>query len=409
MMTSNNPGKLGIYGFRNRADYSYEGLSFATSRAVKEDTMWDILSRQGKRVILLGVPQTYPPKPVNGYLVTSFMAPDTESRYTYPPDFKEEISRVVGNYMLDVDNFRTDAKDRLLEQIYEMTEKRFKLARYLVKEKPWEFFMMVEMGIDRIHHGFWTYTDPEHVKYEPGSKYENSIRDYYRYIDEQVGSVLSLLDDQTVVFVVSDHGAKAMRGGICINEWLMQEGYLHILEKPPGVVPLSKATIDWARTMAWADGGYCARVFLNIKGREPQGIIEADKVEAVRNELIEKLKGLEDDKGSNIGTRVFKPEEIYTTVNNIPPDLIVYLGNLDWRSVGSIGLESVHTFENDTGPDDANHDQHGIFIYWDPSGVPPSLKGTCKDHRLVDIAPTVLNLMGIPVPPDMEGRTIELL
>jgi predicted AlkP superfamily phosphohydrolase/phosphomutase len=337
------------------------------------------------------------------------MAPDTESRYTYPPDFKEEISRVVGNYMLDVDNFRTDAKDRLLEQIYEMTEKRFKLARYLVKEKPWEFFMMVEMGIDRIHHGFWTYTDPEHVKYEPGSKYENSIRDYYRYIDEQVGSVLSLLDDQTVVFVVSDHGAKAMRGGICINEWLMQEGYLHILEKPPGVVPLSKATIDWARTMAWADGGYCARVFLNIKGREPQGIIEADKVEAVRNELIEKLKGLEDDKGSNIGTRVFKPEEIYTTVNNIPPDLIVYLGNLDWRSVGSIGLESVHTFENDTGPDDANHDQHGIFIYWDPSGVPPSLKGTCKDHRLVDIAPTVLNLMGIPVPPDMEGRTIELL
>jgi predicted AlkP superfamily phosphohydrolase/phosphomutase len=409
MMTSKNPGKLGIYGFRNRADYSYEGLSFATSRAVKEDTMWDILSRQGKRVILLGVPQTYPPKPVNGYLVTSFMAPDTESRYTYPPDFKEEISRVVGNYMLDVDNFRTDAKDRLLEQIYEMTEKRFKLARYLVKEKPWEFFMMVEMGIDRIHHGFWTYTDPEHVKYEPGSKYENSIRDYYRYIDEQVGSVLSLLDDQTVVFVVSDHGAKAMRGGICINEWLMQEGYLHILEKPPGVVPLSKATIDWARTMAWADGGYCARVFLNIKGREPQGIIEADKVEAVRNELIEKLKGLEDDKGSNIGTRVFKPEEIYTTVNNIPPDLIVYLGNLDWRSVGSIGLESVHTFENDTGPDDANHDQHGIFIYWDPSGVPPSLKGTCKDHRLVDIAPTVLNLMGIPVPPDMEGRTIELL
>jgi predicted AlkP superfamily phosphohydrolase/phosphomutase len=407
MMTSKNPGKLGCYGFRNRSDYSYNGLSFATAKAVKEDTLWDILARYGKKVVLLGIPQTYPPRPVNGVMVSCFLTPDTSSQYTYPPDLKQEIKALVGEYLLDVDHFRTEDKQRLLDQIYEMTEKRFKLFAAFLERKPWDFAMMVEMGIDRIHHGFWKFMDPEHPKYDPGNPLENAIKDYYRFVDSKIGEILSRIDPATAVLVVSDHGAQTMRGGICINEWLIREGYLRITGKPPGVIPLHKATIDWQQTKAWGEGGYYSRIFLNVEGREPQGIIPRKDYAAVRDELKEKLEALGDEQGNPIGTRVLKPEEVYPETNGVPPDLIAYLGNLNWRSVGSIGLNTIHTFENDTGPDDANHAEKGIFILSDPGNGADKACTFRSGLSLYDVAPTVLSILGIPIPPDMEGKVIQ--
>jgi len=404
MVTSKNPGRLGLYGIRNRLDYSYDKMIFANSLLVKEDTLWDILSRHEKKVALLGVPQTYPPKSVNGHMITCFLTPDTNSNYTYPESLKGEIRSWVGEYLLDVDNFRTEEKDKLLEQIYEMTEKQFKVALHLLREKEWDFFMMVEMGVDRIHHGFWKFHDPKHIKYEPGSKYENAIRDYYLYVDRNVGELLSHIDSETTVLVVSDHGAKAMVGGVCVNEWLMQKGYLHLKEKPAGVIPFGKAKVDWKRTMAWGEGGYYSRIFLNVKGREPEGVIDPSDYERIREDLRKALEAITDDQGINIGTKVYKPEEIYSEVRRIPPDMIVYFGNLSWRSVGSVGLGSILTFENDTGPDDANHDTHGIFIM---GGGSVMARGLREGLNLLDVAPTVLNLMGVDIPGDMEGKVIE--
>jgi ATP sulfurylase len=404
MLTSKDPGQLGFYGFRNRADYSYENMTIATSLAVKAPRVWDILGRAGKQVIVVGVPQTYPPRPVNGCLVTSFLTPPG-AKYTYPTDLAAEIESLVGEYLVDVPNFRTDDKDHLLEQIYEMTEKRFTVIKHLMRTRPWDFFMFVEMGVDRIHHGFWKYHDPSHPKYEPGNPYENAIKDYYRYIDREIGELLDALDDDTVVLVISDHGAKAMDGGICFNEWLIQEGYLVLKEKPAGLVPLEKCEVDWARTKAWGAGGYYGRLFLNVKGREPQGVIPPEDYEKVRDELIEKITALTDHRGQVIpGTQVIKPEEVYREVNNIPPDLIIYFGDLRWRSVGSLGLNTIHTFENDTGPDDANHAQMGIYVFYDPR---QNLGGrVLQGLHLEDVAPTILDLMGLPVPREMEGKVI---
>ncbi len=403
MVTSKNPGRLGLYGMRNRKDHSYDGMIFANSLLVKEDTLWDILSRKRRKVALIGVPQTYPPKPVNGNMIACFLTPDIKSDYTYPKSLKEEIRSWVGEYIIDVDGFRTEEKGRLLEQIYEMTEKRFKVAHHLVTEKEWDFFMMVEMGTDRIHHGFWKFHDPMHIKYEPGSKYEHAIRDYYLFLDRKVGELLSHVDSGTTVLVVSDHGAKAMTGGVCVNEWLMEKGYLHLHEKPAGVVPFGKAKVDWKRTMAWGEGGYYSRIFLNVKGREPEGVIELSDYEQVREELRKGLEAITDEQGVNIGTKVYKPEEVYPESRRIPPDLIVYFGSLSWRSVGSIGLGSILTFENDTGPDDANHDTHGIFIM---KGQGVESRGRREGLNLLDVAPTVLHQMGIEVPADMEGKVI---
>ncbi len=403
MMSSKDPGQLGFYGFRNRKDHSYENLSFADSNSVRHDRVWDILSREGKKVILIGVPQTYPPAPVNGVMVTCFLTPSIEKQFTYPAELRYEVERVVGRYILDVEDFRTEEKDRILAQIYEMTNKRFDLAAHFLKTREWDFFMMVEMGVDRIHHGFWKYHDPEHPQYVAGNRYEKAIFDYYCHVDTRIGQLLEQFDEETAIFVVSDHGAKRMVGGICVNEWLMQEGYLTLAKEVTSVTPIGKVEIDWSKTIAWGEGGYYSRIFMNVHGRESQGIVDQGEYERVRDELIGKFESIADPQGNNIGTRVFKPENIYRECNGVPPDLIVYFGDLDWRSVGSVGLGSIHTFSNDTGPDDANHAQHGICIL--KADDLPGGKDLQGLH-LMDISPTVLDWLGFDVPQSMEGRVI---
>ncbi|RMD92689.1 MAG: phosphodiesterase [Calditrichaeota bacterium] len=404
MMSGKDPGQLGIYEFRNRSDYSYEGMSIATSRAVQEERIWDILSDRGKIVTLVGVPQTYPVKPVNGQLVSCFLTPSTLSQYTYPNELKDEIENLVGEYLLDVPNFRSEDKEALLRKIYEMTEKRFRVIRYLMSNKPWDFFMFVEMGTDRIHHAFWKYFDSDHKKYQPGNPFENAIHDYYKYIDSEIGRLMEELDDQTGICLLSDHGAKKLDGGICINEWLIANGYLTLKEKPEGVQPLEKVEIDWSRTLAWGAGGYYGRIFLNVKGREPAGIIEPQDYEATRDELIEKIKTLQDEQGQPLNSRIFKPENVYKNVKNIPPDLIVYFGDLNWRSVASVGLNRIHTLDDELGPDGANHSEHGVFVFYDPRnpGGGQKLQGV----DILDIAPTLLHIMKEKIPQDMEGKVI---
>ncbi|MDX9828757.1 MAG: alkaline phosphatase family protein [Anaerolineae bacterium] len=403
MLSSKDPGQLGFYGFRNRADHSYERMTIATARAIKVPRAWNLISAAGKKVVVAGVPQTYPVEPVNGALISSFLTPSTQSQYTHPPELKAEIEGLLdGEYMFDVGQFRTENKDDLLAQIYRMAERQHTVVKHLMTSRPWDFFMHVDMGVDRMHHGFWKFFDATHPKHEPGNPYENAIRDYYVHLDAQIGERLALLDEETAVLVVSDHGAKPMVGGICFNEWLKQEGYLVLEHQPAGIVPLEKCEVDWSRTRAWGSGGYYARLFLNVKGREPEGIIEPEDYERVRDELAERIAAITDPEGKPIGSVAYKPEDIYAEVNNIAPDLIVYFGNLSWRSLGSLGTGQVHTFENDTGPDDANHAQEGLYIYYNPQR--PG-EGSGPRRHLMDVAPTLLDLVGVDVPKDMRGSS----
>ena len=195
--------------------------------------------------------------------------------------------------------------------------------------------------------------------------------------------------------VVSDHGAKRMDGGICLNEWLWQEGYLVFKEAPKTgqITRFDDLGVDWSRTTAWGDGGYYGRVFINVRGREPEGQVLLSDYEAFRSELADRLARIPGPDGKPIGTRVFKPQEIYAEVRGVPPDLMVYFGDLLWRSVGSLGHGSTYTFENDTGPDDCNHAQNGLMIAYDPRGVEASELARCSD--LQSVAGTVLDIYGI--------------
>ena len=392
MMSGKDPGQLGIYGFRNRKDHSYDGMTIANSTAVREPRVWDTLSKAGKKVIVMSVPGTYPPSAVNGSMVSCFLTPNAQSPYTYPPELKADLESRFGPYMMDVPNFRSENKDEILQNIYKMTEQHFAMAGHMVTSQPWDFFMMVEMGTDRIHHAFWKFHDKNHRKFEPGNRFESAIRDYYHFLDKKIGELLTVLGDDTTLFVVSDHGAKSMDGGICINEWLMQEGFLFLSQPLSGPTPIAKAPVDWKRTIAWGEGGYYSRIFLNVKGREPNGVIDPSEYESVRDRLKAKIEAMPDDRGKPLGNKVFKPQEVYRSVRNVAPDLIVYFGDLGWRSVGILGTGAVHTFENDTGPDDANHAQFGIIMVREAGGRRGAqVEGT----KLLDVSSMILERFGI--------------
>ncbi|MBI2995841.1 MAG: alkaline phosphatase family protein [Candidatus Melainabacteria bacterium] len=405
MLTSKDPGQLGVYGFRNRKDYSYDGQYFSNGADILEPAVWDILGKINKKSILVGVPQTYPPRPINGHMVTCFLTPSIKSQYTYPNELRYEIEENIGEYIPDVKQFRTEDRDFILKQIYEATKTRFKTFRHLLKTKEWDFAMIVEMGTDRIHHSFWKFLDPLHPKYEIGNKYENVIPEYYKYLDNELAETLKLVDlNETAIMVVSDHGAKAMIGGICINEWLIKEGLLTLKEYPKTFTPIEKLEIDWSKTKVWGSGGYYARIFINVQGREPNGQIPQSEYKELRAKLKEKIENIKDERGRKLATVAYIPEEIYKTTNRIPPDLIVIFDDLRWRSVGSVGINSIYTYENDTGPDEANHAQEGLYLLFDPKNISSGRRD--DKHHLMDIAPTVLDLLGVKIPSDMLGKSI---
>jgi predicted AlkP superfamily phosphohydrolase/phosphomutase len=404
LSTSQDPGSLGIYGFRNRRDHSYEKLSITNADSVEQPAIWDYLAREGKRSIVIGVPPGYPPRRVFGISVGCFLTPNTvDKEFTHPAMLKTKINDLVGEYPVDVKGFRTDDKVWLREQIFEMSRKQWKVVHWLMREQEWDYFHFVDIGLDRVHHGFWNFFDKRHVQYQPGNPYEKVIPDYYLWLDEQIGKALAFLPGDAILLVVSDHGAQRLDGGFAVNEWLIHEGLLVVDEIPAMLTPFAKLKVNWAKTKVWSEGGYYARVFFNMQGREPEGIIPAVEYAGFQDEMKARFLALRDDKGQPLNSLVFKPTEIYRHVRNVAPDLIVHFGGLYWRSIGSVGHGRFHVQENDTGPDACNHAQFGAFILAAPNSP---LHGELQGARLLDIAPTLMQLGGYKIPKLMQGRSL---
>jgi len=407
--TGRDPGELGLYGFRNRLSHDYQEMTIVDSSHVEAPRVWDYLGEAGHTSILIGVPQTYPPRPHRGLTVCGPFAPDDCAKLTFPEELARESPLLsTGNYLSDVKDFRSLDKTQLLEDLHTMVDRRFRLARELVIGKPWNFFMMVEMAPDRLHHAFWRYANRDHRLYEPGNSFENVIEEFYSYLDSCIGSLLALLSDDTTVIVVSDHGALSMVGAVAINEWLIRNNYLVLRETPDNERPLTPEIVDWSRTVAWSEGGYYARIFLNVKGREPQGTVEPDRFETVRDELAQRLGKITDHNGDSVDNVVMKPDKIYRACRRVPPDLLVYFDGLKRRSVGTVGSGEIFKNSNDTGPDDANHDLQGIVIRTRMSDLRSGVRrgSQIENASCLDITPTILHEFGIPVPDDMAGKII---
>jgi predicted AlkP superfamily phosphohydrolase/phosphomutase len=393
MMTGKNPGKLGIYGFRHRRGNSYNEGYMVNSTHIKEKTVWEILAEKGKKSIVIGVPPSYPVRPLrNVTIVSCFLTPSQEKDFTNPPELKEEILKLTdGKYLFDV-TFRIEDRENIRKELFEMTQKRFDVAEHLAKKQYWDFFMLHEIGFDRLHHAFWKFFDPDHPKHVKGNAYEKIDEEYYKMVDERIGRLIELFPEDCVIFLLSDHGSAAMKGAFCVNEWLERAGYLAFKNKPTGKVEIEKAEVDWAKSKAWGWGGYYARIFFNVKGREPNGIIQPEELEKEKKRLTQLILSIKDPNGRQMKNHVFEPETLYGMALGDKPDLMVYFDDLFWRSAGTVGHESIYLEENDTGPDDSVHSMEGIFLVYNPQ---KNEKSSTLNVRAEDIAPTILSLFEI--------------
>ncbi len=405
MVTGKTPGELGMWGFRHREGSSYTEFDIVTSNQLKQDAIWDILGYHGKKSLCSAIPPSYPPYEINGCLISGFMAPDTKRNYTYPEDLKNEIENIVGEYSVDT-AFRVSDKKGIRDSAFEMTEKHFKVFCHLLENKEWDFAMHVEIGLDRIQHAFWRYFDEGHHLYESDSEYSEVIQNYYILLDKWLGKIMDVIDNDTLLIIASDHGAKAMKGSFCVNQWLIQEGYLKLNSKLSSVQRIQEADINWKKTKAWGWGGYYSRIFFNIKDREENGIIKSTKLQKEILKLKKKINELRGPNGEEWNTKVLTPDEIYDTANGEKPDLMVFWDDLCWRSAGTIGHESMYLEENDTGPDDGVHDWNGIIMGWKKEWR-KSIE--INNKSLLDIYPTVLEYMGIIDRYNGKGNVIEEL
>jgi predicted AlkP superfamily phosphohydrolase/phosphomutase len=403
MFTGVDPGTLGIYGFRHRRPGTYWDMYTPTPQMIAYPTVWDLLSRQGKRVCVIGMPPGYPPPAVNGVYISDFLTPSNAQDFIRPVELKKEILGVAGSYEFDV-TFRAEDRSRVGEELITMTRHRWAVARHLWNKEPWDFFALHEIGPDRLHHTFWKYFDTKHPRYEENAPYRELADRYYRALDEEIGKFLAAVPPEVRILIASDHGSQAMDGCFCINEWLVDEGYL-VLKSPatPAVVPLEKLAVDWGKTRMWGAGGYYARIFFNIAGREKEGIVPKAAVPGLIAELKEKLSRVHRPDGKSLDAQVYTPADLYRSVRGDAPDLIAYFGHLKWRSAGTLGHKKWFLEENDTGPDDSVHSFEGLYLLLDGKDGKGELG---SQESILDVAPTLLTWFGLPVQPHMQGKPI---
>jgi predicted AlkP superfamily phosphohydrolase/phosphomutase len=407
MTTSKHAGDLGVYGFRSRTPGApYDEMKIAHAGLIKEKRVWDYLGDAQKKVGMLGVPQTFPVKPVNGMLVSSFLTPGTDLDFTHPKELKEEILAACApdDYHFDFANRTQAPPDKVLEAIYTMTNQRQKIFKDWVQNKEWDFLMMVEMGVDRIHHYLWQYMDKTHKDYEEGNPYEQKILDYYKHIDTFIGEVQEMSPDDTVFYIVSDHGAKRMEGMFVINEWLVDNGYLTLRSTPEPGTPIQKCDIDWSKTKAWAWGGFYSRLFVNVEGREPEGIVPEAELDVFLEDLRDKLMEVKGPEGQEIEHKIVRPQELYPDATGDVPDLMIFWGDLYWKVAGTLGYGSYYIDQDDRGLDYGVHDWNGVFVKHNPRN--PG-EGEREDLDILDVTPSILHDFGQDIPSDMRGKVIE--
>lgn len=387
IFTGRDPGELGIYGARQRVAHTYAAPPPVTSRVLPPITLWDVAGQLGAQSIVIGAPPAYPPRPLRGVAVACAMTPPEAEIFTAPPELSTRLR--ADQYQFDLREPATAAPVQLVEHAAVITRQRFALLRDLLATEPWRLAVLVDPTLDRLQHALWN--EPE------------LLQQHYTVIDAEIGHLLADLDPTTVVAVISDHGARASRGSFAINDWLHHEGYLALDGAAPATVTsLEHAAVDWGRTLAWAEGGPAVRIMLNVQGREPTGVVEARRYQQVRNEIKRKLEALIGPDGKTMGNRAHKPEEIYQSTRRLAPDLIGVLGGMAFRATGNLGHHELF-LPPVNGISSGNHTDRGLLmLHWPQHGP----NGRREGLRVLDIYPTVLTALGLPVPENLTGRTL---
>jgi predicted AlkP superfamily phosphohydrolase/phosphomutase len=362
LLSGRDPGELGLYGFRCGRHGSYE-METATAHSVRAPRLWDLASRAGLRSVVVGVPPSYPVLAPPGCVITGcFLTPSSDSRWIDPPDLRAALEKKHGAYLVDVEAHRKGDRAAILEGARALTTQRFAILRELVAASDPHLAVVVDIGPDRLHHGLLASLHSGHPRHRPDDPLLPSCRAYYALLDEEIGRTIDAAGGDPLVLVCSDHGVQPLLGGLCLNDWLIGRGDLVLHERPTRPTSPLDLKVDWDRTRVIAYGGHYGRLRLNLKGREPCGILSPSDAPALLDELQSDLERMSFLGERPMANRVLHPSRIYRQTQGMPPDLLVYCDDLRLRALGSAGHGPLVVHGNDTGEDEANHSLFGMFV-----------------------------------------------
>ena len=402
-MTGKNPGNHGIFGFIMRKKGTYE-RTIIGPEMIRSKTLWQILGEAQRKVTAINVPMT-DKEYVNGSVIPGFMSKN--EGVPYPNSLKEAIrhkfktDRLEGDLDIETLNRVEADPDSFFRRANEITDRMAEISLYILRQEKWDFFMPVFMGLDRIQHFFWKYVDPTHPRHEENT-YGKFVKDFYGKVDRIIGDFLEFVDQDTVVMLVSDHGFCPVHTEVVVNNYLEEQGFLALGSE--------KIDVEGSKAVSYGYGD----VWLNVKGREPRGLINAgEEYEAARNQIVECVKEITVD-GKRPIKDVKKREELWWgPYLNEAPDLniIFNVGYQAARRPEITNRNNQKRYINENprwnGGHDGTHDPTDVpgIVGMIGPGIP---NGKEVKVYLWDIAPTVLSLMGIPIPADVDGKSIRL-
>lgn len=445
MLTGCNPGKHGVYDFFSRRPDSYE---FAPSSGgmMRAEPLHRILDRQGLSAGMMNVPMTYPPTPLeHGYVVSGLETPPG-ARYTSPAALQAELGSAVA-YRIELDRwYRFGEEAGELAAILDLAEKHRRAALHLLSRHPTDFFGMVLRAPDQAQHNFWRFYDAAHPGYTAAghAKFGDYIPRAYEACDRAIADIRLAAPDATII-IASDHGFGRETKLVHLNNWLLREGYVRFKSGPLGRLKqmsfglgltadnvvqalsrlhlerlftgvsretkagvfkrlfLSYDDIDWAQTRAYARG-QIGQIFLNVRGREPAGIVPSGgKERLLRDEIIAKLMDLRDpETGERIVERCHVREELYSgPMAAAAPDIVI-----DWKGMEYWTFDVLTGGRKIIGPNletrSGGHQQHGIVMAHGAGIAAREIDGA----DITDVAPTLLHMLGLAVPEAMDGRVL---
>jgi len=450
-MTGKNPGKHGIFDLTLLRGHTIEEIPVSTTRMIGH-RMWDILSKTGKRSIIINMPVTWPPSPLNGIIISDFLTPKSEKIISWPPEIRKEIEDRFGPFRLYFNRVYTPrGVGAVIEEAMENLEYRWKTARYLFEKKEWDLGFVHCFGTDRIQHELFHMLDPGHPNHreKETDRYLPLFEKYFSEVDNMCRDLHSVAAENNAGFIImSDHGMGPVKDFLVFNIWLMNEGYLvlrnslHIAVKKIlfnlGITPgtsyriasllglsnLRQSTgigtryrllnllnkiflglddVDWSRTRAYSKGNY-GQIYLNVKGRQPYGIVErGDEYEELRNEIKKGLLRLGENDENPVRLDVKFGEDVYNgPFVEQAPDIYLLPVDMSHKALGTMDFITKRFIVRNF----AQSGDHRMFGILSAVGEPFKQNYRIEGAGIVDLAPTILHLLDVPVPSDMDGRVL---
>jgi len=431
--TGMNPGKHAIFDFVGLT----QSMNFKIMNGsdIKSPSLWAQLSSAGKTVGVVNVPMTYPPEPVNGFVISGMDAPQQGRAFTYPPELAHELLTNVGVYRVGVpsrSHLRLSVEqftNTYVENLTSLVEARCRTACYLLEKYPLDFFMIVFTAPDRVQHALG------HLLAQ-GISPTDGIAQVYQACDRALEEILKRLDKDWITLIVSDHGACAYQRVFELGTWLVEQGWLKLLPQTASArfkqvlspvyrygkrlmgqsvantssLDLFLNRIAWEETKAFALGAF-GSIFINTCERFAHGTVRTDReYQQIAEQIKEQLMNLCDpDTGNAIVTAVHQSRDIYSgPYVHLAPDLLVETtnnyfirNNLD-HFEGRV-LYAPGRYRGRSIAHTGRHTLEGILV---ASGAPFEPAHNLPAVHITDVAPTLLYLLGIPVPLEMDGQPL---